>query len=278
MKLKKREPVSKPKMVVYIILRALVLLVMINEIIDRNWANVFTCVLVLVLFMLPSIFSRRFEIEFPNLLEIIILIFIFAANILGEIERFYIIFPFWDTVLHGINGFICAAVGFAMIDLLNREEKVHLKLSPLFVSLVAFCFSMTVGVLWEFFEFGMDTFFHTDMQKDTWISTIYSVALNPDGLNVAERVDVESVLVNGQPLGSGAQYLDIGLIDTMKDLMINFVGAVVFSVFGWFYIKNRGSGFIANFMPRKKIAPTPLALSDTATPDTATPDTAEEDG
>ncbi len=252
MRLKRYEGVSTPKTVVYIVLRVLVIGVLIWEIIGHNWMNVFTCVLVLILFMLPSVISRRFQIEFPNALEIIILVFIFAANILGEIAALYLYIPIWDSILHGINGFICAAFGFALIDLLNEEEKINLRLSPVFVSLVAFCFSMTIGVLWEFFEFSMDFFFHTDMQKDTWITAIHSVELNETVLNVPKHIDIESVYVNGEPLKDGARYLDIGLIDTMKDLFINFIGAMVFSVFGWFYIKNRGRGFAANFMPKRK--------------------------
>lgn len=252
MKLRRYEGVSKPKMIVYIVLRVLVTALMVYEIIRKNWDNVFLCVLVLVLFMLPSVLSKRFRIELPNLLEILIIVFIFAADILGEIAQFYLYIPIWDTLLHGINGFICAAFGFALIDLLNEEEKINLRLSPLFVSLVAFCFSMTVGVVWEFFEFFMDMLFHTDMQKDTWITVINSVDLNEEILNVPKHIDIESVYVNSAPLGDGTKYLDVGLIDTMQDLLINFFGAVVFSVFGWFYIKNRGKGFLSNFMPRKK--------------------------
>ena len=130
---------------------------------------------------------------------------------------------------------------------MNEHERVSMTLSPAFVAVVAFCFSMTIGVLWEFFEFSMDYFFGKDMQKDTWISSFHSVALNPEGANVPVDMNVESVTVNGQ---RWEQYLDIGLYDTMKDLFVNFVGAVVFSVFGLIYIKNRGRGFAARFIPR----------------------------
>lgn len=252
---KKREPGAVAKTVVYIVLRLLVIAVLAVQIYEKNWMNVFTCVLVLVLFMLPSLIAKRFEIEVPNALEIIIVVFIFAADILGEIAALYLYIPIWDSILHAINGFICAAVGFALIDLLNREEKINLTLSPLFVAMVAFCFSMTVGVVWEFFEFSMDAIFHMDMQKDTWVRSINSVELNEEIRNVARHLDIDSVYVNGEPLGDGARYLDIGLIDTMKDLFINFVGAVVFSVFGWLFIRNRGEGFIKHFMPRKKEKP-----------------------
>ena len=193
------------------------------------------------------------KIELPTTLEIIILVFIFAAEILGEIREFYIVFPFWDTVLHTLNGFLAAAIGFSMVDLLNRSERMVFKLSPLFTAIVAFCFSMTIGVIWEFFEFGMDQILGFDMQKDTIIHTIRSVMLDPaGGNNVASINHITSVVVQGKDLGLGG-YLDIGLIDTMKDLMVNFIGAVVFSVIGFFYVKNRGKGnVVRRFVPRKK--------------------------
>ena len=158
----------------YVVLRALVLLVLVLEALKGDYYNVFLCGLTLVLFMIPAFVEHRLHIDVPNTLEIIILLFIFSAEILGEIQEYYLIFPFWDTMLHTMNGFLMAAIGIAMVDILNRSRKFKVRLSPAFVALVAFCFSMTVGVVWEFFEYGMDLFFHTDMQKDTWINTISS--------------------------------------------------------------------------------------------------------
>lgn len=234
----------------YVILRALVIMVMILEIFNGQYYNVFLCGLTLVLFLIPSFVERRLHIDVPNTLEIIILLFIFSAEILGEIQEYYLIFPFWDTMLHTLNGFLMAAIGIAMVDILNRSRKFKVRLSPAFVALVAFCFSMTVGVVWEFFEYGMDCFFHTDMQKDTWITTLSSVSLNSQGHNVPVEVDIESVVVNGQ---TWPGYLDIGLHDTMKDLLVNFIGAVTFSIIGALYIMGRGKGnFARRFIPRLK--------------------------
>ena len=235
----------------YVVLRALVLVVLVLEAVKGDYYNVFLCGLTLVLFMIPTFVEHRLHIDVPNTLEIIILLFIFSAEILGEIQEYYLMFPFWDTMLHTINGFLMAAIGIAMVDILNRSRKFKVRLSPAFVALVAFCFSMTVGVVWEFFEYGMDVFFHTDMQKDTWINTLYSVSLNPEGRNVAQQVTVDSVVVNGQ---SWPAYLDIGLHDTMKDLLVNFVGAVIFSIIGALYIMGRGKGWFApKFIPRLKV-------------------------
>ena len=239
--------------VVYVVLRMLVILMMVLQIFNKNYENVFLCILTLLLLFVPSFIQINLKIELPTALEITILIFIFAAEILGEIQAYYIRFPFWDTALHTINGFLAAAIGFALVDILNRSKKFSIQLSPVFVAIVAFCFSMTIGVLWEFFECSMDLFFGLDMQKDTIVHSIHSVMLDPAGANTPVEIDnITDVVVNGQSLGLGG-YLDIGLLDTMKDLFVNFIGAVVFSTIGYFYVKNRGKGrFAKRFIPRLK--------------------------
>ena len=236
--------------IVYLLLRASVILVLIAQIFNRNFENVFLCVLTLFLFGVPNMVQHRLDIELPNTLEIIILLFIYAAEILGEINAYYVTFPYWDTVLHTLNGFLCAAIGFSLLDILNRDERLAFKLSPVYLAVVAFCFSMTIGVLWEFFEFGMDRLFMMDMQKDTVVNAITSVMLDPTNSNIPVTIDgITSVTINGQELGLGG-YLDIGLYDTMGDLFVNFIGAVVFSTIGYFYIKQRGKGKLAKaFIP-----------------------------
>ncbi len=235
---------------VYLVLRLMVLATLVSSVIRSEYESAFICLLVLVLFMLPFFIQQNFGIELPSTLEIIILLFIFAAEILGELECYFITFPYWDSMLHTTTGFLCAATGFALIDILNRNSRIKFELSPIYVALAAFCFSMTVGVLWEFFEFGMDRIFHMDMQKDTVVSSITSVMLDPTNKNIPVTIDgITSVTVNGQELGFGG-YLDIGLYDTMEDLFVNFIGAVVFSTIGYFYIKHRGKGKLAKaFIP-----------------------------
>ena len=243
----------KSSFAVYIVLRALVILVMIRQIMNQNYENVFLCILTLLLLFIPSFIQVNFKIELPTTLEIIVLLFIFSAEILGEISEFYIFIPFWDTILHTLNGFLAAAIGFSMVVLLNDDERVAMKLSPFFLALVAFCFSMTIGVIWEFFECGMDVFFGLDMQKDTIINTINTVVLDPTRSNkVVTITGITSTAVNGVDLGING-YLDIGLIDTMKDLFVTLIGALVFSFIGFFYVKNRGEGkFAKRFIPTMK--------------------------
>lgn len=251
--------------ILYIVLTFIVIAIMIGQFIIGNYENCFTCVLTLVLFLIPSFVDRRLKITLPHTLEVIIVLFIFCAEILGEIRAFYLRIPWWDTMLHTMNGFLMAGVGVSMVDIFNRSEKFKFQLSPVFVALVAFCFSMTIGVLWEFFEFSMDLFTFTDMQKDTVVSTISSVDLNRAKENVPVIIKgIENVIFTGGNLtvdGTGIDsysldlggYLDIGLMDTMKDLIVNFIGAVIFSIIGYFYVKSRGKGkFAQRFIPRIK--------------------------
>lgn len=242
---------------IYTFLRYSVILVLIARLLDRDYESVFLCLLTLILFLIPNFIEQKLHIDVPDTLEIIILLFIYSAEILGEIRAFYITFPHWDTILHTINGFLCAAIGFSLVDLLNRNSKVTaFSLTPIYMAVVAFCFSMTVGVLWEFFEWAMDSFFLLDMQKDRILNVISTVKLDPNGGNVPIVVkDIADVIIvhtdgTQQALGLGG-YLDIGLNDTMKDLFVNFIGASVFSVIGFFYVKERGKGrFAHRFIPR----------------------------
>lgn len=252
MKIIKIKENKKRRLTIRGILSVSVAAIAIRSFFTGQYENLFTCILTLLLFCVPLYIDRRLRIDLPPTLEAIIYVFIYAAEIQGEIGSFYTKYPGWDTMLHTTNGFLMAAIGFALVDIFNRSERFSMKLSPLFLAIVAFCFSMTVGVLWEFFEFSMDWFFHTDMQKDFFVNTINTVALNPDGLNIVEHIPIESLTVNGEDwLSMYGGYLDIGLIDTMKDLFVNFIGAVVFSVIGFLYTKHRESGgFAAKFIPK----------------------------
>ncbi|WP_294580760.1 hypothetical protein [uncultured Thomasclavelia sp.] len=234
--------------IVYMSLRLLVIATAILQFWRGNYENVFTCLLTLLLLVVPSFFQVTFKVELPSTLEIIILLFIFSAEILGEVNNYYSIFPQWDTMLHTINGFIVAGIGFSLVDLLNKSDRVKFELSPFFVALIAFCFSMTIGVIWEFFEFSMDNLFGMNTQKDTLITTLNNARLLGGGRY--DFKNITEVIVNGKQL---AGYIDIGLIDTIGDLFVNFIGAIVFSVFGFFSIKFPNTfKFLRRFIPRKK--------------------------
>lgn len=243
---------KKRRLTIRGILSLLVIAAIVRQFFLHNYEGIFVGVLTLILFGVPTFIERKTDIDLPPVLEGIIYCFIFAAEILGELNSFYTKIPYWDTMLHTINGFLMAAIGFALVDIFNRSDRFSVKLSPLFLAIVAFCFSMTVGVLWEFFEFTMDTYFGTDMQKDWIVTAINSVKFDPNGLNVVHHIQIDSLVVNGEDwISKYGGYIDIGLIDTMKDLLVNFVGAVVFSIIGFFYVKSRGKGkFASQFIPK----------------------------
>lgn len=228
---------------VYVILRAIVILIMIRQIFLAEWQNVFLCGLSLLLMFIPFFLRTTFRINLPSVLEIAVFVFVFAAEILGEMANFYGHIPFWDTMLHTTTGFLAAAVGFGTIDLLNTHSK-RVQMTPLFVALVSFCFSMTVGVLWEFFEYSADRLLKTDTQKDSIVTYVSSVALNPEKKNEEIRINGIAYTVmydkDGNELAIvDGGYLDIGIVDTMKDMFVNMVGAVVFCVFGFLYVYRR---------------------------------------
>ncbi len=242
------------KITLHSVLSVIVIVLTVRFAFAGRYENMFTGILTLILFSVPLLIDRRFGIDIPPVLEGVVLCFIFAAEILGEIGSFYTLVRGWDTMLHTINGFLMAAVGFALVDIFNRSERFSVRLSPLFLAIVAFCFSMTIGVLWEFFEFAMDSFFATDMQKDYIITQINSVTFDPMKLNRVGHVSIDSLVVNGEDwIALYGGYIDIGLIDTMKDLIVNCIGAVVFSVIGFFYGRQRGRGRFARlFIPTVK--------------------------
>ena len=262
MKLKKKikksyEGASKFTIAVYLFLRTLVFLAFIRELFLKEYGNAILCLITLVLFIVPFFIEKKYKIKLPSLLEVIILLFIFTGVILGEIHNMYVRVDNIDTIMHTLNGFLCAAVGFSLVDLLNENVK-RINLSPFFVTIVAFCFSMTIGIIWEFYEFGCDRIFKTDMQKDTFLKSIATVELDEQKINKSIVIkDIDKVILydkENRELATFNGYLDIGIIDTMKDLLVNFIGSLVFSIFGYLYIRNRDKyKFVDNFIVTKEI-------------------------
>ena len=239
---KKKLKKTKKTLITYFVLRVLVIACMVAQSMNGNWENVLLCVLTLLLFTIPTIFSETLNITLPSTLETIVYIFIFAAEILGEVQSFYTHVIYWDSILHTINGFICAAIGFSLIDLLNTNDNIHINLSPIFVSIVAICFSMTIGIIWEFFEYSVDKLLLKDMQKDTIVKTISSVTLDEKKENnpiVVDNIEKTIIYTKDKEVVIEGGYLDLGINDTMKDLFVNFLGAITYSLIGFLYIKNR---------------------------------------
>lgn len=258
---------GRKSLVVFLILRALVIICMCFQLLKGDIFNALLCLLSLVLLVLPSFLQRKLDISLPGTLETIIYLFIFSSTILGEINNFYGIIPFWDTILHTLNGFLCAAIGFSLVELLNKSN-INFNLSPIYLCLVAFCFSMTIGVCWEFYEYTADKFLNFDMQKDTVVKKISSVSLNEENKNEVVTVsNIDHTIIydksNKKLATINNGYLDIGINDTMKDLFVNFIGALVFCLFGYFYLKEtnkKENSFINQFVPKKGKREIPLSV------------------
>ena len=189
--------IDKIKIIICIGLRAIVAIGAVLSLIDSDWEKFALSLLVLFTLFLPSIIEKKFCVEYPNFFEVIIVAFLFCSIYLGSINSFYDMIWWWDLVLHALSGIIIAAIGFSLVDILNSNERLALKLSPIFVALFSFSFALALGTIWEIFEFAMDSIFGMNMQKS-------------------------------------------GLVDTMWDLIVDAVGALIFSVVTYYKLKYKG--------------------------------------
>ena len=164
------------------------------------------CLLGVAAILLPARLMRRWDVEIPRTMFLLYIAFLYCAIFLGEVRSFYYTVPHWDTVLHVCSGGMLGALGFSMIAVFNNTERIPMNLSPLFVAVFAFCFALSLGALWEIYEFAADCILGTNMQK-----------FAPD---------------NGAALVG-----QVALYDTMKDLIVDAVGAVVTSTVGYISLK-----------------------------------------
>lgn len=240
------KPGGKFAVAVYLLLNSFVAVAMIVSIFQGDAEDALACVKIFILFLLPWLMEWKLKIELSAIFIIIVHLFMYASIILGELDSYYLKYPFWDNMLHTINGFLCASAGFMAVNLILDRKPSHRRLfHPIYTVVFAFCLSMTIGVLWEFYEFGMDNFFNRDMQKDTIIHTIKSVKLVPDNHSLVVIADITDVSINGIIYDLGG-YVDIGLYDTMGDLLNNFAGALIFCVIGYFVTKKEWDYQILN--------------------------------
>ena len=243
---------KRSAIIIYFVLRILVIICGVLSIINGNYRHALICLLALLLFTLPTIVQKTLKFELPNTFEAIVYFFIFAAEILGDVNRFYVTVPHFDTILHTMTGFLSAAVGFALVDLLDRKSK-KIELTPILIVVVAFCFSMTIGVLWEFFEYTGDQLFIADMQKDTIVTNFSTSKIDESRrVYITDVVETQIKTKDGKVYTINNGYIDIGINDTMKDLFVNMIGAIVFCIFGVAYLKNeRENAFAKKFIPKK---------------------------
>ena len=178
------------------------------------------CVLGIVALVIPNRFFRNKGIQIPTTMSILYTLFLYCAISLGEIRNFYYVIPNWDTILHTFSGGMLGAIGFSFVSLLNKTDDLHLKLTPFFVALFAFMFSITLGVVWEVYEFSFDGMFGLNMQKF--------------------RIET------GQPLVGRA-----ALEDTMEDLIVDMVGAFIMTTVGYISLKYK-KGWVEKLLIKVK--------------------------
>lgn len=178
------------------------------------------CSLGILAMLLPGWLARKWRVEIPSGMMILYLLFLYAAIYLGEVQSFYYRIPHWDMILHGFSGGMLGALAFSFVRLLNNSDRVHVELNPLFTAVFAFCFSITLGVFWEFYEYSVDGML---------------------GLNMQKFLQENGAMFSGRD----------ALCDTMQDLIINAVGALFTSVVGFISLKYK-KGWVEKVMLRRQ--------------------------
>lgn len=175
------DKIDKIKLWISLIFRVLLVIAGIMAIFHKDWMNVMLCISTIFLTFLPGIIEKRFKVDYPSEFEIVILVFIYASIYLGEMQSFYQMFWWWDILLHTISGVIIGAIGFSLVYILNREKEVAITLSPLFVAIFSFSFALSIGAVWEIFEFSMDSIFGLNMQNSGLVDTMWDIIVDTLG-------------------------------------------------------------------------------------------------
>lgn len=196
--------IYKTTVAVLIVIMAIELLVALSE---GQWLTAFLVATIMTIVAAPFVFTLRLPINIPAEFSLLAVIFIFAALFLGEVRDYYERIWWWDIALHTTSGLLLGILGFLLVYVLNENRRVDLHMRPRFVALFAFLFAVAMGAFWEIFEFGMDQLFGTTMQKP----------------------------MLGDPSG---------LTDTMIDLIVDTLGALIISLFGWWHMKRKEESFI----------------------------------
>ena len=178
---------------------------------ERQWMTAFLIVTIMAVILAPTALGKRLPVTIPAEFQALALIFVFAALFLGEINRYYERIWWWDMALHASSGLLLGMLGFLLVYVLNENRRIDLHMRPGFVALFAFVFALSVGTLWELFEFAMDRTFGLNMQKP----------------------------MLGDPSG---------LTDTMWDLFVDALGALAISVYGWWYLKDPAESFLERWI------------------------------
>lgn len=175
------------------------------------------CLLGVIVMHIPSLLAKKFRFHLPMVLYSLYIVFLYCAIFLGEVRSFYYLVPHWDVILHSMSSFMAGLFGVMMIQILNRDEHIVFKLSPFFVAMFSFCFAIAIGSVWEIYEFSFDGLLGLNMQK--------------------------FLLSDGTPLVGRA-----ALQDTMKDIIVDTIGALIASCIGYIAVKHEKNWLTAELM------------------------------
>jgi len=260
----------KRKFILYVTTRLIFIMVGVISALFEDYLTAFLCAIALVFFLLPTFLYNKFNIEVPAALEISAVLFTFMCVVGGEIGHLYAQFPLWDKILHTFSGFLIAAIGLAFINFFTKRKSSVLRLTPFFAVFFAFFFALGVEVIWEVFEYAVDTFTGTtDMQADYFINMFTSKKAGGETNPVPIVVGgIESVVINFADGGEALVlpgYIDLGLADTMHDLIVGAVGALLFCTVEFIALKKRDKRMqmiSESFVPRMHESSEELAMSD----------------
>jgi len=240
---------------VYIIVLVSTVISLIREF-NNDIKNVILCLVSILLYFVPLV-SRRIRKVVPNALRIVLVLFVFSTIVLGEVNNFYELIPIWDDIIHIVQGFFVAWIGFLLgllifnkcvyngdnIDKDKNVDRISTKYVKIFIILFSLLLSFGVGTVWEIVEYTVDCNVNVDMQKDNYVYKFSSVLLNSAKDNEVMIIDDIGYTTIYDKMGDKIitfnGYLDIGNKDTMSDLIDTLVGSIIFCVIGSLYFNNK---------------------------------------
>lgn len=227
----------------------------------KDFQSAFVCFTTVLFLCVPDLAAKLFRFKIP--LPVYIFVLIYAiSHMLGHTYEFYYNVPYYDKILHTTGGVVFALFGAYLPKALLKKNDCNIVLCALFGLL----FSIFIGVMWEFVEYSFDTLFDTDMQKDTLISVIHSYKLGealglPTGTIGSIPSMEELVIMNGDTVLYEGQYLDIGLVDTMMDMLVEAAGAFLFTAV---YLLDKGVHTSFQFVAKEEPCETAEQLAEAA--------------
>ncbi|OIO80852.1 hypothetical protein AUJ84_02625 [Candidatus Pacearchaeota archaeon CG1_02_32_132] len=173
---RKLDSIDKIHLFISVIIILSLVFAIIVSILNANWYVLFISISAFFLALSPTLFEWKYKIDIPEELEIAIAIFVYASLFLGEVQGYYTKFWWWDAVLHTASGIALGFIGFIILFVLYKGNKIAAK--PFLLVMFSFCFSVALGTLWEIFEFSMDIWLGTNLQKSGLVDTMSDLIVN----------------------------------------------------------------------------------------------------